>query len=229
MNARRLLGFALLSISSIHGAFADSASPWYVGASVGSNAVSDFDLTRTTRVTGFTPGSRDVSADMKRETSYAVAIGYRFNESLALEGEYAHRSNDADKLRNEPSGTLVPNNWLNLRVDSLMANAVYSFSGLGSIRPMIGVGLGAANIDAKYRDSLSSASDSNWSFAYQALIGAEWSLTKNWSLTGQYQYFVAPSPGAEPRTHNAAGTSSNTYKFNDYTAQTVSLGLRYNF
>lgn len=205
---------------------ADQDPKWYVGAAVGSNSVNDFSMDRQTVVGAIvTPVVRQ-DVDMKSGTSYSAVIGYRFTDEWSLQGEWSHRSNKFDTVK--MNGAPLTQNDVRLKSDALMANAIYTVQGLGAVRPYIGLGVGTARISVDKNDTLGSSDDSAWALAYQGLVGAEVSLTRQWVAYGQYQYFTTNQPNLKPTT--ARGTSSNHYTLDSYPAsQTLSIGVRYNF
>uniref|UniRef100_UPI0035B016ED hypothetical protein n=1 Tax=Aquabacterium sp. TaxID=1872578 RepID=UPI0035B016ED len=83
---------------------------------------------------------------------------------------------------------------------------------------------------ANAADTLGSGTDDGWTVAYQVLIGADIKLSDRWSLYGQYQNFWVPNTAVAPATGGPISSRSvNTYRFNDYQAQTFSLGVRFRF
>jgi opacity protein-like surface antigen len=113
-----------------------------------------------------------------------------------------------------------------------MANARYSFGNLGPLRPYIGAGLGASRLEMTWSRTQGASpgdlTDTSWDFAYQGLLGADVEIADRWSLYAQYQYFRIPSPGVSTRRQLTA-TVSQAWAFEDYKAQSVSIGLRRSF
>ena len=209
-------------------------SPWYVGASVGNNWLSDGDIPRTTYLNGAPTHLTDANADFDRRSTYSAVLGYRFSDAWSVEGEFAHRTNKTDRLSAAGvSSASMALEQVELRSNSVMANARYSFPGLGPLRPYVGAGVGASEVRMKWTrrppaNGAGAISDDNWAFAYQAQVGLDLELAKHWTLNAQYQYFRVGSPDVSTNRRVTAITSQ-TWEVNDYKAQTLSIGLRYAF
>lgn len=205
-------------------ASADENQKWYVGGALGTNWVKDFDLDRQTTVTGLGSFNSELDVDMENDTSYFGVVGYRFTDEWSIQGEWSHRSNKSDSVKF--GNASLPDNDVRLKSDALMANAIYTVQGLGAIRPYVGLGIGTARISMDKDDSLGGADDDAWAFAYQGLFGAEVSLSREWLLYGQYQYFRTSK---ELTATSSLGTSSQSYDLDYPSSQTLSIGVRYGF
>ena len=224
MNAKKaLLAIAFLTLSA-SAAAADQNPKWYVGGAIGKNWVKDFDLERRTTVGAFSAHA-ELDVEMKSDTSYSGVFGYRYTDEWSVQGEWSHRSNKSDSVK--VGNTSLQRNDVRLKSDAFMANAIYTVQGLGAIRPYAGVGIGTARVSMDKDDTLGGADDATWAFAYQGLLGAEVSLSRQWLLYGQYQYFRTSK---DLTVTSARGTTSNRYELDSYPAnQSFSVGVKYNF
>jgi opacity protein-like surface antigen len=219
--------FSLMMLTSlaVRADGGDAVRGWYLGGALGLNWVADQDVVRTTTVGALAPAIIETNLDWDRGASLSAVFGYRLNANLRLEGEFARRSNDIDQVR-LPTGFTATGGG-DIAVTSVIFNALYEFSTGSPLNPYVGAGLGAAYLDFDITDSLSSASDTNSAWAFQAIAGVNWAVSPRWELFAQYQYFWVPDAGIAATTRRT--TSSNTYELDDYRSQTVSVGLRYRF
>ncbi len=86
--------------------------------------------------TGEVEGESDIAA--------SLGLGYRFDNNwrVELDGDYGLQ--DLGAISN------TPNSFAKLRNQSLMANLIYDFDGLGRFKPFVGVGAGALRGDASF-------------------------------------------------------------------------------
>ncbi len=85
-----------------------------------------------------------------------------------------------------------------------MGNIYYDFSTESGFYPFIGVGLGAAKVEADLDDA---GSEDDTVFAYQIILGGSFTSSIGLSIDLQYRYFATDDPEfheleAEYRTHN---------------------------
>jgi opacity protein-like surface antigen len=225
---RTLIGvFSLMMLTSlaVRADGGDAVRGWYLGGALGLNWVADQDVVRTTTVGALAPAIIETNLDWDRGASLSAVLGYRLNANLRVEGELARRSNDIDRVR-LPTGFTASGGG-DIAVTSVIFNALYEFSTGSPLNPYVGAGLGAAYLDFDITDSLSSASDTNSAWAFQAIAGVNWAVSPRWELFAQYQYFWVPDAGIAATTRRTP--SSNTYELDDYRSQSVSVGLRYRF
>jgi outer membrane protein OmpA-like peptidoglycan-associated protein len=102
-----------------------------------------------------------------------------------------------------------------------MANLFYDFNRGGAIEPYIGIGAGAARVNAGANGFGVQFEDEDTVIAYQALIGAAVSLNEQWDLDVGYRYFSAADASMEDGI-----TPADDY---DYRQQALTVGLRYQF
>jgi len=142
--------------------------------------------------------------------SMNVALGNTLGDGLRSELELFYRANDVDKgSASVPEVDIDTSGSVNGKVSGLgaMANFYFDFENKSAFKPFIGVGGGYANVDLEVED----ASDDDWVFAYQAMVGCGYAVSKELTLDLQYRYFATEDPeykvegaeiDAEYRTHN---------------------------
>ena len=211
MKSRITKTVALAALMAGASGVANATEGWYGRADVGYSADGTLDLEPAF-------AGQD-SFDLDNGFSEHLGIGYAMMNGFRLEGEIGHRFND---LRSD-------NSFLedgNARAWSAMANVFYDFNHDGAAQPYIGLGVGAARVDASLadHDSLTYINDDDTGIAYQALAGVAIGLTEQLDLDIGYRYFTVPelefdgSEQTEPLTFDG-----------EYTHQAVTVGLRYQF
>jgi opacity protein-like surface antigen len=132
---------------------------------------------------------------------YMGALGIS-NQTGRVEAELGYRKNDFDELKGVGLGKADIDGDISSL--SLMGNIYYDFSTEGGFYPFIGVGFGAANIEADLDDF---GSEDDTVFAYQLILGGSFTSSVGLSIDLQYRYFATGDPefdglDAEYRTHN---------------------------
>ncbi len=82
-----------------------------------------------------------------------------------------------------------------LSATSVLFNAYRTFELGSGFRPYLGVGVGPANIDLKFRDGATGAiivDDGTWAAALQGSVGVDIPITPNLALGVDYRYWHAP-------------------------------------
>ena len=178
---------------------------FYVGAGAGLNVPFDSDV-----------GSAEVELDLDWVGSGSV--GYAYGNGFRSELEVGFRPNDIDNVSTIPGGSGDVDTW------NFMANVLYDLKFLKlPITPYVGVGLGAARvgIDGSAPVAGLSIDDHDFGFAIQAIGGASYDFTDNWSATLEYKYL------------NVTGLkfdANNGSSFNgDYATNQFMVGVRYRF
>jgi OOP family OmpA-OmpF porin len=205
----------------------DQETGFYVGGNAFYNEVFDADGTATTTtaggfaaipligdvLNGLLGGSSTSSANIEtsydKDASYGFSIGYKFASPVRIEFEYRQGENDIDKISSGGVSTTSDNS---LEVTSMMGNVWYDFAAGERLRPYIGFGLGMANLDMGDADDDVTIG--------QLGAGITYFLTPRLALDAGYRYSVA-----EDATFKSAAIEQE----NEYSAQSVQLGLRYNF
>lgn len=200
-------------------AFADQN--WYVGIEGG--------LTHNDKSGVKGDGSLlDVGANYKEGYVFGGVLGYDFG-SVRLEGEVAHRHNKlkAFNIINSGGNGLTVGNVASdsgvAKVTSGMVNVMLDVGSGWIVTPYIGAGVGVA--DAKFDNfsygGATFADGSKTVFAYQAIAGLSYAISKAVDLTLDYRYFATDD------AHIRDGLSQRVSV--EYTSHTAMIGLRYKF
>ena len=174
----------------------------YFSGGAGANWLSDATTTRN---------GVDNTTKYKAGPAVAFALGYGLGNGIRLEGELGYRNSDV----NNGNGSLGA--W------TFMGNGLYDFDLDLPIVPYLGVGLGAArlNADAVQTGATSSINDSDTRFAYQGIAGAAYAINERLKLDLSYRYLGTTKPTFTDNT----GASVKT-EYNDHA---VLLSFRYEF
>lgn len=187
MNKASILSIAILAFCCST-ASADENSKWYAGAALGASKGKNLDIDRQVLVNGNPVGlARRQDVEMGNGTTYSVITGYRFSDQWSIQGEWSRKSYSSDSVKT--GGTQLRENDVDLKNDAMMVNAIYTLRGWGKIRPYLGLGAGSSHIKLHKQDTLGGADGNAWVFASQALLGAEYDLSREWTIYGQFQYF----------------------------------------
>ena len=124
------------------------------------------------------------------------------NQTGRVEAELGYRKNDFDELKGVGLGKADIDGDISSL--SLMGNIYYDFSTEGGFYPVIGVGFGAAKIEADLDDA---GNEDDTVFAYQLILGGSFTSSVGLSIDLQYRYFATgdlyfDGLDAEYRTHN---------------------------
>ncbi len=183
----------------------------YVGLNIGTSWVSDADLTDDT-VTNET-------LELEYDFGFAggIAIGYGFNDTFRLEGEFFYATNDLDKI------TL---NGVSLAMDgetSLMAfllNVYVDFANDSDFTPFITAGVGYAEYEMDdftiTGSGITPVSDDDGVFAGQVGAGIGYALSDTVMVDLKYRFLFTQDPELG---------STNL----EYANHSVILGLRLSF
>jgi len=178
---------------------------WYIGAEGG------VSINESAKVKG---GGNTYDTDY--DTGYAVlgALGYSYG-APKVELELGYRSNDISKISNASASG-------NLGVFTAMMNGVYDFLPDSAWHPMIGAGIGYANLDVSNTKSGGSASygGNDSEFAYQGIAALGYDVAPNWQIKLDYRYLASVDPSA---------SINGTALKGDYHNNSVLLGFVYKF
>jgi OOP family OmpA-OmpF porin len=208
-------------------------SGFYVGAMGGGNYVEDQDVEFDT---GTFLDNIDMDASYDWGWAAGGTLGYRFNSGLRVELEGTYRKNDADEL--SVFGFDVPLKG-DLTAISGMANVLYDIDFGSMVVPYVGVGAGAAYVEANDIDvfppSPAAFDDQEWAFAVQGIAGVNLRIDDNIDLFADYRYFRTVGldladiyPGGAPGV-SACPPCPPTKVDDEYVSHTVMAGLRYTF
>ena len=178
----------------------------YIRANAGLGVVDDAKLRNglTTQI-GDAIGA-DQNIEGESDIGASVGIGYKFDNNwrVELDGDYLY--NDLGAIAQTPSS------FAKLRTQSLMANLIYDFEGLGPIMPFVGVGAGIMRGEGSFSahdfligdvqvahpvctgDRMADAvyscdvDDDDVAFAYQALGGIGVAITDRLTWDTHYSY-----------------------------------------
>ena len=198
---------ALLAAAAFIAAPSLAQAEWYTGIDVGGTYLQD------SKNSGSGLGYKSES-DAGWMTQGQV--GYSFG-SWKLEGELSYRSNSIDKVAGaNGKGTttaLAP-----------MVNGIYEFMPQSQWHPFVGVGVGAARVDAGTvkQNGTNVYRGDDWQFAYQGFAGVGYDITKNVELKAQYRYFATLDYDTKASTNNSKLTSQ-------YADHAMLLGVTYKF
>jgi OOP family OmpA-OmpF porin len=225
-------GVILASAAGAAMAQAEKEKGYYIGGNAFYNDVFDADGTVTTEAAGGIPGLSDIpvlggllngllgggggaGASGNFENSYdtdfsfGATFGYKFESPYRLELEYRQGENDIDKV--STGGVSVAGDGA-LEVTSIMGNLWYDFSAGERLRPYVGFGLGQANLD------FGDADDDV--MIGQLGAGITYYMTPRLAIDAGYRYSMS---------EDASFRSGPTETEIEYSAQSVLVGLRYNF
>ncbi|HYH36724.1 MAG TPA: OmpA family protein [Azospirillum sp.] len=207
MNMRGILLGTAIALTLPTAAVAGNEG-FYIGGAGGLNWTRDAKFTSP-----LATGSSTVEYDQGWVGS--LSAGYETAFGLRAEFEVNHRwGNDFDSTR--PASATTGK----VRSTGLMGNILYDIHTGTPFTPYIGVGAGAARVKQEARLGPISASDSDWVFAYQGIVGAAYNVTSNLAVTADYRYFATQ----KPRYDFAGSTVSARYH-----NHSVLVGLRWSF
>lgn len=139
----------------------------------------------------FSPQDSDVDNGVTfGEVSYetgaglGVAVGYRYDNGLRLEGELSARAADLDEFQSSGSGS--SNLGGDLVAASVLVNGYYDFHNRSIFTPYVGVGLGLTAMESG--DIFSSGDDTVGTF--QLSLGGYFHLARNLDLDVSYRYLT---------------------------------------
>jgi OmpA-OmpF porin, OOP family len=203
---KRTLALAALMAGASGAAHATEG--WYGRADVGYSVGGDLEV-----------DFADDAIDLEEDWMGSVGVGHAMhNSGWRLEGELAYRDNGLDL--DAPDGGDVTA-W------AAMFNAYYDFNKGGRFQPYVGVGVGAARLEANavYNAGNDEFDDEDTVAAYQAMAGVAIGLSERLDLDVGYRYFVAPDAEFDGFQDSVVPTTYGA----DYTHQAVTVGLRYQF
>jgi outer membrane protein OmpA-like peptidoglycan-associated protein len=171
---------------------------------------------------------RDVDNNVggiERETTHDLgwlgvgSVGYGWQNGLRLELEGSYRSNSIDEIAGAGGQGDVNNT-------AIMTNLIYQYQTTGWVIPYVGLGVGAGHVSYDNVRPLggpptTTVDDSDWSPAFQAMVGVEFPITQNLGLNVGYRFLY--EPGIEMTAANGAGVDTT------YQSHAVLVGLRWSF
>ena len=203
------VGTACLGASSLQAASPLPAG-WYISGGGGLNQPRDVDV----NVAGF-----ESEAEHDLGWVGAGSFGYGWQNGLRLEIEGAYRDNGIDTLAGAAGNGSVKNT-------TIMTNLIYQYPTTGWVVPYVGFGVGGghANFDGVRPLGVganTTVNDSDWSMAYQGIVGIEYPITSNLGLDLSYRFLYEPNLNFTAA--NGAGVDTT------YQTHAILVGLRWSF
>jgi opacity protein-like surface antigen len=185
-------------------------------------AAAGVSLTEEGRVTKFTPGPSGGDIDFDPGFNLDLAIGFAFNQNVALEFEFGGNGNEMHSVK----GLAITDTFFYSA--PFLANVVFQYPIPRTIvTPYVGAGAGGS-VTVFDTDGFSNGtatlygSDSDFVFAWQAFAGLRFDLNQYMSLGAGYKYFATgdssfsypPYPFPGPNAHlDIEGTRSHMILF----------------
>ncbi|MEW5726656.1 MAG: outer membrane beta-barrel protein, partial [Pseudomonadota bacterium] len=188
---------------------AQLAEGWYAGAEAGAAVTGDATTSG---------GGQRWSTDYSAGPVVMGTAGYGFGPGklgrLRLEGEVGWRNGEVDGV-NGASGSG------DASATSLMANVVTDFLPQERVHPFVGLGVGGALVDSSASAAGSGFSGDDTVFAYQAIAGVGFDVTREVGLSLAYRYFATQDP--------SLSTSSGASAESEYASHAVTAGITFRF
>lgn len=202
---------------------------WYVGLEAGANWVDDTDVFVSntffpTVVTFSSPSLNSNQLDFDTGWAGLGTVGYAFGNGWRIEGELGYRTNDFDTFFSgkncEFDERCIPRTTRasgDLDEYTAMINVLYDIPITEKLDFTIGVGAG---VDYAQLDIPGFADDSDTNFAFQAIAGVSYEITKRLDLMLTYRYLHVNEPEFADRAGRPVG-------LDDLEKHTLTVGLRY--
>ncbi len=202
---------------------------WYIGLEAGANWIDDTDVLNS--YTYMPPIDAEFSAvalvapsfaqtQVEFDTGWAgfATVGYAFDNNWRIEGEIGYRQNDftVDTFFGGKAARIIPDASGDLTEYTAMVNVIYDVPLTDKLNLNLGLGAG---VDYADLDVNGVGSDSDTNFAYQAIAGVTYEVSKRLDLTLTYRYLHVDSP----EFSNVSGT----VRVDDLEKHSVTIGLRY--
>jgi opacity protein-like surface antigen len=115
-----------------------------------------------------------------------AGLGWRISEPLSVEFETGVAFNSVDKI----GGVAVSSYGGNADIYQipLLVNLVYTPPLKSAIKPFIGIGAGGIGTVADMQTPLGNINDTDFTFAYQAVAGVKWTLSKHAEINLDYKF-----------------------------------------
>lgn len=246
MKARGIL-LATVAGISIVAASQSSAhhQGWYVGLEAGAswiddtsvlfsrNNFSDVVIDTETARSSWWGGNSSGSLDFDTGWAGFATVGYGFEKNWRIELELGYRDNDATLSRSRCGGygmgeSIIINEGCRTRTYegdmteyTAMLNVIYDVPLTEKLDLNIGLGVGVDHVEleASRAGRPAFVDDSDTRFAFQAIAGLSYQVTKRLDLTLTYRYLNV----SEPEFNNRY----KTLELEDLEKHTVTVGLRY--
>jgi outer membrane protein W len=136
-------------------------------------------------------GAASASASFDPGLLAGGAVGYAFNPSWRVEGEFIYQSVEHDGVDLAGIGSLPSGNYAST---GLALNGFYSFNAFGSdkVRTYIGAGLAwLTEVDIDFEQGGNELSYSGDGFGVQLLAGARYEVGERWFVDAGVRYLTA--------------------------------------
>jgi OmpA-OmpF porin, OOP family len=223
---------ALLVLTGASGiAWAAQAQPvtgLYVGGGAGVNLMLDEPIKSVT-AGGTTTNINNGNLETNAGAVGVLSLGWGFGNGLRAEIEGDYRYNGYKSVSNSVGNSVSINNnnhGGNEQKYGPMVNVLYDFTTLSPvIIPYVGVGIGGQWATEKVNIGNGGGSQTEGSFAYQAILGAAFPIppVPGLAVTAEYRFMGM----SNNRTYNVGAASSITLG-NDFN-NSILIGLRYAF
>ncbi len=221
MSTKKYLILPWVAVMLLFPSSALAGSGWYLGANIGLNFPNDQESTGPSRV-----------LDLNFDTGglFTGQLGYKFRGNrqgrFRIEAELSYRKNDVDDIVFNGVGRVgsgeeeVLAGFMNLFLDINAHSKRFI--------PFLGAGIGLANLstDVAYAPG-AFIDDDVTTFAYQFIGGAEFKLTKDFSLIGDVRYLALDDP--ELTRFGGPAPAAFVDLDSEYGGFSTSIGLRLNF
>ena len=185
------------------------------------------------------PGYGNMNSESLSDTGVAgVGFGYQFSDyfrtDFTLDYEWAGRFHGRLPCPGSCSGP-YSDEYADIAAWSGLVNFYLdlpiSGEGVGNITPYIGAGIGTSYLVSSNVDYLNPGGGTgsfdgagNWNFAWAAMVGASYAVSRNWLIDLNYRYIdlgKAVSGKTLPQFNN------KRIEYDDITAQELRIGFRY--
>jgi len=202
---------AMLAISICS---AEAADNFYLEAEVGNSFIRDVDADGSGGLTGRLRFDDDLV--------FGAAVGYRFGENIRLEGRLSYRKYDIESVTVD---FFTFSGSSDADVFSGMVNAYYDFTLTPWLKPYIGAGIGAVDIDVNNDTNLAlDVKYPDTTFSWNLLAGINVPINDQFELVFGYRRLEADDPDFEAQFFGIDGKGETEYVTHEAIA-----GLRYNF
>ncbi len=194
---------------------------WYVSGQGGFVMTEDHDF-------NYAAGN-NIDTELDNGYAFGVNAGYDhgllFNNNIGIrtELEYMYRNNEVD-THSLNGGSPLAGAKGEVTSNAFMANAIAYIDTNTPVKPYAGAGIGFAMVeyDGYGVNAIPAVlDDDDTVFAYQGIIGAEYEITEELSITGDYRYFRT----ADLDITSAVNFSTST----EYENHNFIFGARYKF
>lgn len=209
---------ALMAVGLSTNLVAADNGHWYVKPFVGLSQISD--LSANSANLGAIDGSSQI--DLDSGFNAGIGLGYRYNDSVAVEVAWEYRSNDS-------AVTLVDNSVFpdgNYASNMLFLNGIY-YPKVGTERwsPYVGAGLSwmqEIDIDLE-RNGVETSLSGDGEIGYQVFAGVDYAIDDKWGLSSQLRY--GSTTGIDLQGEGNNGRLNDL----DYQPVTLQIGLSYRY